>query len=100
MTTAIAFRVEFETFGGPLDLVAFAPTVELHYTQGLGRQDFVRVGSLQLGDPTDTVERLDVLVGASAILQGGTLSAGVGAPVTGDATHDWEFRLLLNHALR
>jgi hypothetical protein len=36
----------------------------------------------------------------SAILEGGTVTAGFGAPLTGDTTHDWEFRLLINHALR
>ncbi len=85
---------------GPMDLVAFAPTVELHYTQGIDKVDAVRVGSLQVGEDTDPVQRLDVVLGASAVLQGGTLSAGVGIPASGDQTHDWEFRLLLNHALR
>ncbi len=85
---------------GPLDLVALAPTIELHYTQSFDRPEVVRVGSLQIGDVTDSVERLDVVIGGSAILQGGTLTAGFGAPLTGDKTHDWEFRLLLNHALR
>jgi hypothetical protein len=60
----------------------------------------VRVGSLLLGNPGDTTERVDVLAGGSAILQGGTITAGFGAPLTGDQTHDWEFRLLINHALR
>jgi hypothetical protein len=85
---------------GPLDLVAVAPTVEVHYTQGLGDPASVRVGSLLLGNPGDTTERVDVLAGGSAILQGGTITAGFGAPLTGDQTHDWEFRLLINHALR
>jgi hypothetical protein len=85
---------------GPLDLVALAPSVEVHYTHGLGRSTVVRVGSLQLGNPDETVERVDVLAGMSAILEGGTVTAGFGAPLTGDTTHDWEFRLLINHALR
>jgi hypothetical protein len=85
---------------GPLDLVAVAPTVEVHYTQGLGTPASVRVGSVLLGNPGDTTERVDVLAGGSAILQGGTITAGFGAPLTGDQTHDWEFRLLINHALR
>jgi hypothetical protein len=85
---------------GPLDLVAIAPTVEVHYTHGLGRSPAVRVGSLQLGIPGETTERVDVLAGGSAILEGGTITAGFGAPLTGDQTHDWEFRLMINHALR
>lgn len=85
---------------GPLDLVALAPTLEFHYAQGLGRPDVVRLGSLQVGMPSDTVENLDVVVGGSAILPGGVVSAGVAAPITGDKQHDWEFRLLYNHAIR
>lgn len=85
---------------GPLDLVAFAPTVELHYTQGIEEIEAIRLGSLQIGENADPVQRLDVVLGAAAILQGGTLSAGVGLPASGDKTHDWEFRLLFNHALR
>lgn len=85
---------------GPMNLVGFAPTLEFHYTQGLGRPDVVRLGSLQVGDASDTIENLDVVVGASAIFPAHVVTAGVGAPITGDKTHDWEFRLLINHAIR
>lgn len=86
---------------GPLDVVAFAPTVEAHYTQGFGDPNIVRAGSLTIGEPADRISRLDVLVGLTGVLQGGTFSAGFGGPVSGgDNQHDWELRFLFNHALR
>ena len=65
-------------------------TVELTADPAPGSTFTGWTGCTPAGNPTCTV----------AMTTARTVTAGFGAPVTGDKTHDWEFRLLLNHALR
>jgi hypothetical protein len=79
--------------------LGFAPTMELHYARSLGNAQSVSAGNLQVGNFTDDVETLTLLLGTHLeIGQNTNIGLGYATALVGgnDEPFDGSFRLTLN----
>ena len=79
--------------------LSLAPTMELHYARSLGKTDSITAGPLQVGNFTDTVETLTMVLGTNLVIgQNTNLGLGYATSLAGGNNEPFQgaFRLTFN----
>jgi hypothetical protein len=70
---------------------------ELHYSQAMGRRDFVQTGLYRVGDINSSINALNATLGVNCLLSNrASLSAGLVMPWGGTKMYDWAAQAQLN----
>lgn len=75
---------------------SLAAVMEAHYTGTLNRSDAVGSPNFSIGDPTRTLNVLNLTTGMHAYVGKSVFTAAYGVPVTEDRVFDGELRLFVN----
>jgi hypothetical protein len=70
---------------------------ELHYSQAMGRRDFVQTGLYRVGDINSQLNALNATLGVNCVLSNrASVSAGLVMPCGGTKMYDWAAQAQLN----